>query len=343
MHQVADALQTGAILFDSDLRILEMTEAAGRLVQPAPRVDQVLAQGTEGSLREKWTDLIRSSLQANQKAVFRRIPFWSRAHKHLVHLTCIPVRSADGQVRRGVLLIHDIAQCAEAASEAAQADRIAAAARVAGKVAHELNNPLDGILRYINLSLRILEQGQPEKAIEYIQQSRAGLQRMAQIITEMLEFSRNSSAAFENSPLDRLLDDALRAMNSCLKNVNVRVVRQDTGPLPHFKGDALFQVFCNLIKNAADAMAGSGTLTITIRRTEKGWQLDFQDTGSGFGSLVPEDLFRPFFTTKAPGRGTGLGLSICKDMLEKLGGHIEARNIPDGGACFSVILPSARS
>lgn len=342
IHQVADSLQTGAVLFDSRLSVLEMTAAAKMLLHPAETVDQILIKGTGSSLRERWADLIHASLQANQKAAFHKIRYWGPQGRHLLDVICVPVSSADGKVNGGVLIVRDVAESVDAANETAQSDRVAAIARVAGKIAHELNNPLDGILRYINLSLRILEQGQPEKAIEYIQQSRTGLQRMAHIITEMLEFSRSSHITFENSPVDKLLDDALRAMNGCLRNVNVQVVRKENYALPHFKGDALFQVFCNLIKNAADAMDGSGMLTVTIRREASRWQIDFQDTGHGFGELSPEDLFKPFFTTKSPGRGTGLGLSICKDILEKLGGHIDACNIPEGGACFSVILPEAK-
>jgi C4-dicarboxylate-specific signal transduction histidine kinase len=165
---------------------------------------------------------------------------------------------------------------------------------------------------------------------------------MARIITDMLDCSRRSCMTSESMPVDKLLDDALRAMHNCLRNVQVRGIPKDGSPLPHFKGDALFQVFCNLIRNASDAMNGSGTLTIAIGRDEHNWRIDFQDTGPGFGALSPEDLFKPFFTTKAPGRGTGLGLSICKDILEKLGGHLQARNVPEGGACFSVILPGTK-
>jgi C4-dicarboxylate-specific signal transduction histidine kinase len=342
VHQVADCLQAGGVLFDNRLRVLEMTAGAKKLLHSAESVDRVLGKGTGSSIRERWTDLIRASLLANQKAVFYKIPYRGPESRHLLDLICVPISSADKQNIGGVLIVRDVAESVDTANEIAQSDRVAAIARVAGKVAHELNNPLDGILRYINLSLRILEQGQPEKAIEYIQQSRTGLQRMARIIMEMLEFSRSSHITSENSPVDKLLDDALRAMSGCLKAVNVEIHRKDTGALPHVKGDALFQVFCNLIKNASDAMTGSGTLTITICRGKSDWRIEFQDTGPGFGTLSPEDIFKPFFTTKAPGRGTGLGLSICKDILEKLGGHIEAHNNPEGGACFRVILPGAK-
>ena len=218
----------------------------------------------------------------------------------------------------------------------AHAERLMAIGKVAGKVAHELNNPLDGILRYVNLTLRVLDQNQPEKAKEYLSHCRTGLQRMAQIITEMLEFSRNANQAFETSPIDKLLDDAIRAMESSLRQIEVQIIRSETGPMPHVKSDSIFQVFCNLIKNASDAMDRQGKLTITIRRTENECTVEFIDTGHGFDPERTDDLFKPFFTTKPKGRGTGLGLAICKDILEKLNGTITARNNPEGGACFTI-------
>lgn len=340
VHQLADGLGVGQASFDRDLNVIDMTSRAKEMIYAEPQVDKALARGTEGEIRNQWRELLLSSLRANQKAYFKRIAYWGLRGKQLLDITCVPItKCGQAQSIGGILVFDDITGTLDSAHEAAQSERLMAIGRVAGKVAHELNNPLDGILRYANLSLRILEQGQPDKAIEYIQHCRSGLQRMAQIITEMLEFSRSSHFVVENSPVDKLLEDAMRALDASLKSVDVRLVRKDTGPLPHFKSDALFQVFCNLLKNAADAMDGKGVLTITIGRQETGLQIDFEDTGRGFSPHAAEDLFKPFFTTKAPGRGTGLGLSICRDILEKFGGTINAKNLAQGGACFSVRLP----
>lgn len=339
-HQLADGLSIGQISFDLDLNIIDVTRSARKMLYTESRIDLALAKGTEGAIREQWKEQFEASLRANRKAVFRNVPYWGIGGKQVFDITCVPVCDGSGQVViGGVLALVDVTATLDSAHETAQSERLMAVGRVAGKVAHELNNPLDGILRYANLSLRMLEQGQCEKAAEYIQHCRGGLQRMAQIITEMLEFSRSSHFLVENSPVDKLLEDALRALDGSLKTVDVRVVRKEAGPLPHFKSDAMYQVFCNLIKNAADAMDGKGRLTVTIGRSDSGLQIDFEDTGPGFGGNLPEDLFKPFFTTKAPGRGTGLGLSICRDILEKFGGQISARNVPEGGACFSVVLP----
>ena len=135
------------------------------------------------------------------------------------------------------------------------------------------------------------------------------------------------------------MEDALRSLEHPLRNMDVQLVHEHADGIPHFKSDALFQVFSNLIKNAADAMEGQGQLTITIRQTTHDWQVEFLDTGPGFDPNAIDDLFKPFYTTKPQGRGTGLGLPICRDILAKLDGHITAQNAPEGGGVFTVYLP----
>ena len=104
-------------------------------------------------------------------------------------------------------------------------------------------------------------------------------------------------------------------------------------------GSNLFQVFCNLIKNAVDAMPDGGTLTITTAAWSTGEVVvSFEDTGMGLPENA-EQIFEPFFTTKPSGQGTGLGLAICKDIIEKYNGRILAENRPEGGARFTVVVP----
>jgi signal transduction histidine kinase len=160
-----------------------------------------------------------------------------------------------------------------------------------------------------------------------------------QIVSEMLEFSRGSSTAIERAPLDQILREAIAAMEPRAGKVRIELLCQDPQFLPLFRSDNLFQVFCNLIKNAIDAMEGDGQLTITIHRSERKLDIEFRDTGSGFPAEQAEAIFQPFFTTKGFGRGTGLGLAICRDIVDKLRGRITAANHPEGGSTFTVSLP----
>lgn len=198
---------------------------------------------------------------------------------------------------------------------------------------------MDGILRYVNLAMRMLEGEGMEKPKEYLEQCRGGLMRMVRIIGELLEFSRSTYTVSEYASIGKIVDDAVRAMEARRESVDIEVVGKQSGGGGRFKVGNLFQVFCNLIKNAFDAMAGAGKLTITIARTGDGLQVSFCDTGPGIEAGKNEVLFEPFFTTKKEGRGTGLGLAICKDIIDKYGGTIMAGNAPGGGAVFTVCLP----
>jgi signal transduction histidine kinase len=341
---LADSLRFAFISFDPNLRIIDHTPLANKLVSLKPSIDQTISDGTNANVWKSWKELLESALAANKKADFGTVEYtYDNQHK-LLNITCIPFSDpASDAVIGGAVALYDITEKLDIEHELAHAERLIAIGKVAGKVAHELNNPLDGILRYVNLSMRTIEKGSPEKAADYLRHCREGLQRMVHIITELLEFSRSTHLAFETSAADRLLEDALRSLEFPLQNIEVRLVREHTDNPPHFKSDALFQVFCNLIKNATDAMDGKGKLTITIRQTDKEWQIEFLDTGAGFDPNVTEDMFKPFYTTKPLGRGTGLGLAICKDILSKFNSHITAQNAPEGGGMFTVHLPVSKS
>jgi signal transduction histidine kinase len=337
---LAGSLRFGFISFDRKLRIVDHTPLVNDWIHLEPFIDQTIAAGTDMNVWKSWKELLKSTLEAKKKADFGTVEYIRDDQKKLLNITCIPfIDPASDTVIGGTIALYDITEKLNIEQELAHAERLIAIGKVAGKVAHELNNPLDGILRYVNLSLRTIEKGSPEKATDYLLHCRKGLQRMAKIITELLEFSRSTHLAFETSAVDRLLEDALRSLEFPLQNIDVRLAHEHTDPLPHFKSDALFQVFCNLIKNAADAMGEQGRLTITLRQMTDDWQIEFLDTGVGFDPNAIDDLFKPFYTTKPQGRGTGLGLAICRDILTKLDGHITAQNAPEGGGMFTVHLP----
>lgn len=223
----------------------------------------------------------------------------------------------------------------------AETERLAALGRFTAKVAHELNNPLDGILRYINLACRSAQSDNPEKLNEYLAHSRQGLLRMAGIVRELLEFSRCHYLPIEEAVgLEQITGDAIKACTSKSEGPAVQIITDFEEDLPKFPAANLFQVFCNLIKNALDAMPDGGALEISARTESSGEVVvEFRDTGHGFDPQQADMLFEPFFTTRTGGTGTGLGLAICKDLVERHGGRITAQNRPLRGSVFRVVLP----
>jgi len=238
----------------------------------------------------------------------------------------------------------DITEKANIQKLSADTERLATLGKLTSKVAHELNNPMDGILRYINLTIRIVEQENLEKAKEYLIQCRKGLMRMVQIVSELLEFSRSTYAPFEHIKIEHIIEDAIKTMDTRAETSNVRILSSYAAGIPEIPSGNLFQVFCNLIKNALDAMPDGGQLRISTRLiANKTVAVEFRDTGAGFAPENANVIFEPFFTTKDKGKGTGLGLAICKDIIERYNGRITAENAPGGGSIFTVYLPTGNS
>jgi len=121
---------------------------------------------------------------------------------------------------------------------------------------------------------------------------------------------------------------------------NIRVLRNYSRRIPQIRNGNMFQVFCNLIKNALDAMPDGGQLSVSTRlAADNTAVVEFYDTGTGLSAEYGDAIFEPFFTTKDG--GTGLGLAICKDIVEEYHGRLTAENAPGGGSIFTVYLPIA--
>ena len=164
--------------------------------------------------------------------------------------------------------------------------------------------------------------------------------RMVHIVSELLEFSRSTYASLEYVELEQVIEDAIRTMDARAEARNIRILQNYTRGIPQIKNGNLFQVFCNLIKNALDAMPTGGQLSISTRMAADNTAvIEFHDTGTGLPVEHADVIFEPFFTTKD--RGTGLGLAICKDIVERYHGRITAENAPRGGCVFTVYLPIA--
>ncbi len=222
-----------------------------------------------------------------------------------------------------------------------QAEKIASLGRLAAGVAHEINNPLAGILIYAELLERQCQTGTFDR--DYLTEIINQTLRCQQIVTRLLEFSRQSlgqKSHFDvNEVLLRCLD--LISHQAIFHNIEVQTGLEQE--IPEILGDPgqVQQVFTNLLLNAADAMQGHGKITVTSRfdRRKDEVILQFADTGCGIPPEIRDKIFEPFFTTKAPGKGTGLGLAIVYSIVQRHGGTIEVDSTPGQGTTFTIRLP----
>ena len=342
-ESIVESLPIGVVAFDTELKIIQANSHVSQLIDlhPSGYIDKSLARGTDPHVWQDWTDQLKSVVSSDTARCFDKVEYERGSKKRLLCITCTPLRESDSkQSLGGTILIEDVTERVNIENQLAKTERLAAVGKLASRVAHELNNPMDGILRYLNLTLRFLQQKKLEKPIGYLQQCRKGLMRMVQIISELLEFSRGSYAAFEYMPVDKIIEDALRTMDSKITSANIQVLRHYAAGIPRIRSGNLFQVFCNLIKNAVDAMPSGGQLSISAYLIEPNTLvIKFRDTGPGFPPENTEAIFEPFFTTKERERGTGLGLAISKDIVEKYNGRITAQNHIEGGSVFTIQLP----
>jgi two-component system NtrC family sensor kinase len=224
-----------------------------------------------------------------------------------------------------------------AQAELVASDRLATVGKLAAGVAHEVGNPLSGILGYLSL-LRSRANG-AEETLDLVQRIEAEVQRIDQIVRSLLELGRPSRGEPGPVELSGLIDSSVKLLSSGpeFRDLQWRVsvepslyARCESGPLS--------QVVINLLINAAQAMDGKGTLELTGATVDGGAELRVRDHGPGLPAEVQARLFEPFFTTKAAGKGTGLGLAVSRHLIEAMGGQLSAANHPEGGAVFTVRL-----
>ncbi len=342
---IIQSLSIGVVAFDRDLKVIEANSQAAKLIELSDYIDQSLAKGTNiaGTRGLDWTQQLKSVLSKGKTHSFDSVDYTVNGKTKLLRILCTPLKKAKTRKSLGgSILIEDITEKVNTQKQLADAERMATIGKLTSKVAHELNSPMDGILRYINLTTRIVTQKNLEKPKEYLVRCRQGLMRMVHIVSDLLEFSRGTGAPLEYAKIEQIIEDAINTLNAKAEASNIDILRNYASGIPQIRSGNLFQVFCNIIKNAFDAMPDGGQLHISTRLTAENIIVtEFRDTGGGFAPEIAEVMFETFFTTKD--KGTGLGLAICRDIIEKYHGRITAENAAQGGSIFTVYVPLASS
>ncbi len=229
-------------------------------------------------------------------------------------------------------------------------DKMASLGKLAASVVHEINNPITGILNFILLIKRIVnEEQEDDKGREsfdrYLTLMETETRRISRIISNLLTFSRQSQMELGTHDINRLIEKTLLLNDNLLKIHHIQVKKNLDPALPHVDGsaDQLQQVFMNMVSNAAEAMEskGGGTLSVETWCTgQKGYvYILFADIGVGISSEEMSKLFDPFYTTKKKGKGVGLGLSVVYGIIKAHKGNISVESLPGEGATFTIRLP----
>ncbi len=234
----------------------------------------------------------------------------------------------------------DISVRRQLESQLIQSEKMAAIGQLAAGIAHEIRNPL-GIIRNALYDLSQITDTTNPDIQEDLHIAKGEISRAQEIITNLLEFSRESGTDMEEVSLDDLLGKTLQLMRKYLETHNVQVVTHfgDVGSCLTNQ-NALRQVFLNLITNAVQAMPDGGELRLrTKRNAQNHVSIEFSDTGVGIPEHQLNSIFNPFFTTKEPGQGTGLGLSIVHSVIKRYQGNISVQSNVNHGTTFLIELP----
>ena len=227
-------------------------------------------------------------------------------------------------------------------------EKMASIGKLAATVAHEINNPLFGILTYARLVLRELlkhDFSERDELAEQLQTIERESKRCGELVKNLLTFSRQAPSNREPNDLNLVVHRAVLLVKHKLEMQNIELVEELAEDLPpvHCDANQIQQVILVLMVNAGEAMPKGGRLVVTTGLNEQGEQgvVRVKDTGSGIPPDVLPRIFDPFFTTKEDQNRTGLGLAVAHSIVEQHAGEISVWSTPGAGTEFTILLPAA--
>lgn len=224
-----------------------------------------------------------------------------------------------------------------------QTHKMRAVGTLTAGVAHELTNPMNNIMLTAHMLIEDFTKLSDEERLEMLQDVVEETGRAKHIVSNLLDFARESSSTVETLDLEKLLKDTIGLAENQIRMSGIKIELQVTENLPSIHGDGqkLQQVFLNLILNAVDASAKGSKIQVIALPHEKSDHVAVKvvDYGQGIPKHVLPSIFDPFFTTKAKGKGTGLGLSVSQGIVAKHGGKILVSSDEGSGSVFTVVLP----
>ena len=218
-------------------------------------------------------------------------------------------------------------------------EKMVAIGKLTAGVAHEINNPLGGLLNCIYHFKKGTQP--PEKQQEYLQLMEDGIKRIQKTVTNLLEYAHTPKLERTETDLNSLIGKSLSLLDYQIRKSQIEVVKEISDKLPSIEVDRnqMSQVFINIFLNSIQAMEGGGSLKINAVTLDGKLVVTISDTGRGISEDILPKVFDPFFTTKGEGRGTGLGLWITQGVVERHGGTIQLSSQKGKGTTVEIQIP----
>lgn len=256
-----------------------------------------------------------------------------------VVMSISPLRGEDGKIFGVLGIANDITERKMLEQQVAQAEKMSAIGQLAAGIAHEINNPIGGILNCLyNIRRHKITK---EREAEYLKSMEDGINRVQRTVEQLLDFSQQHQPEFTAVDINNLVEEVLSLMSYAISKNGITLRKDLDSGLPRLMLDhhKIGQVVMNILLNAVQAIKGRGILTV---RTfgEDGWCcIDITDNGAGIPPYILSKIFDPFFTTKDVGKGTGLGLAVSLGIVEKHAGRIDVKTTEGSGTTFTIRLP----
>ncbi len=229
----------------------------------------------------------------------------------------------------------------ETQQQLVQSEKLAAMGRLTSQIAHELNNPIYGIMN--TLELLKTEISPESKRRKILEMSLSETQRLAEMLRNMLSFSKPEEEVRRPVDVNDLLESIVLLIDKQMREANVDIEKRFAKQIPKVMGSTnqLRQLLLNIMRNAREAMPQGGILSLETMSEDKKVIIHIKDTGIGIPKEIQDKIFEAFFTTKEEVKGVGLGLSVCYGIIKDHGGEILVQSEEGRGSTFSVILPAA--
>jgi PAS domain S-box-containing protein len=338
---VHEQVPVALAVLDEDLKIVQANPALESLLGAEGKV--VAGQeffpllGLDQQTRQELADSFQGALsgQVPRKISVKALP--DGRTERFLEVKMVPIPGKEG-VTRGLVLMEDVSELEQLRQRLRLFEHLAIMGKLSLCVAHELNNPLDGIRRY--LSLAVMKKEQPQEVERYLAEALKGLEKMASSVKSLMSSANPLKTSRNRDNLQNLLQDAVKIMMFQASDQMVQVTLNPPRELQQVRiGGDLYHVFLNIIKNALQAMPQGGHLHIGGLLHPQEVEIIFEDTGTGLSAQELEQIFQPFYSTKRGAQGLGLGLPICQKILERQGGRMEVTSQPGQGTKISIFLP----
>ncbi len=337
-QSIIDAITDYLFVIDDNYNILRTNKAFANLFgkEPADIIMKPYYKLFGLEIPHEWCVVLKDKNDLSPHSVERKI------NETIYLISCFPIFLDEQEAV--VYVMKDITETRRLKDQIHHLDKLSSLGTLTSGVAHEINNPLTGIIGYTEM-LIMKDEGELTK--KYLQKIYDSAIRCKRIVQNMLVFSRQTSAYKSLEDINDIIDTTIELREYWLKTNNMEIIKNyDEVPYLALDRQHIQQVILNLLINAEQAISGvegGGKIEFktTYNKKAKNVVITISDNGVGIPQEILPRIFDPFFTTKPVNVGTGLGLSIAHGIIAEQGGTIEAESVKEKGATFTIKLPRA--